>query len=144
MRLGLFVLSLFSVWPLIACADKEIIKASRCIVVDLQGQSGLLIVPILEEYADAHHMHADMTDPGNYRFKRKVGGLEYYEIMYTMGMGPHGAILTVFNYHDLVDEDVEKQFDEDLLGRVSHVAETASCESIPGFSVPVMYRELSR
>lgn len=94
-----------------ACDVMNGTVADRCIYVDLYGQKGKELIPILDAFAKAQGLVADKSHPISPSYERKVKTDVVADLVYTMGLGRFGAELTLFRFDKSRSADLLDLFD---------------------------------
>lgn len=130
------VLLLFST----ACHTMAKATAERCVLVDLQQEQGRQLLPLLDAFAKSHDLASEMSHPISPKYQRASEGRPTAEVMYRMGMGRFGAVLTLFRYDSTLNEDLLLAFDGFVESQIATRYKVTQCADVPGFQVPVAYR----
>lgn len=77
--------------------------AERCVLVDVHGEEDQALIPWLDAFASEHRLMPEKAHPLAFRYQLFVVERLVAEITYRIGMGPHGAVLTLFRYDGIVE-----------------------------------------
>lgn len=114
--------------------------AERCVLIDLQQEKGRELLPLLDSLAEENGLVVERSHPVNLKYQRISGRRIDAEIMYTMGMGRFGAVLTLFRYDTEINAELLSTFDSFIESQIARTYKVARCVDVPEFQIPESYR----
>lgn len=114
--------------------------AERCVLIDLQGQAGKKLIPMLDTFAEAHGLIPDKSHPISPSYERREGKSVYADLIYTIGMGRFGAELSLFRFDPSRNADLVAAFDVFVQQRIAPKYKVTRCADTPDYQLPEVYR----
>lgn len=139
-HLAAIVLAAVCIFFTTACHSMTRTIAERCVLIDLHGEQGRELIPWLDAFASQRRLTSDKSNPVVTRYQAHDGQRLVAEINYTIGMGPHGAVLTLFRYDETLNEELPAAFDVFVQEEIAPRYKVTQCADVPGFKTPETYR----
>ena len=123
-----------------ACHPMTRTIAERCVLIDVHGEQDQELIPGLDAFATEHLLTPDRSHPLASRYQAHDGQRLVAEMNYRIGMGPHGAVLTLFRYDEKLNEGLPKDFDVFVQEEIAPRYKVTQCVDVSGFKTPEIYR----
>jgi len=135
-RLPLLVMCFFSA----SCSAMTATVAERCVLIDLQGEAGKQLIPVLDGFAENHELVVDKSHPISPSYERREGEQLIADLVYTIGMGRFGAELSLFRFDNERSGDLIEAFDTLVEEEIRPKYKVTACAEVDGYELPVVYR----
>ncbi len=140
MRYAILLLVLTSTLVTTSCHAMTSTIAERCVLVDLQQARGRELLPLLEQFAQAHDLEPELSHPIHPRYIRGAKERSRAEVAYRIGLGEFGAALTLFRFDQTQDADLPAAFDRFVELELASRYKVTRCADVPDFEIPSIYR----
>lgn len=138
--LSTVVLTLVCIFLTSSCHSMTRTVAERCVLVDVHREEDQELIPWLDAFASEHRLMPEKSHPLAARYQLFVAQRLVAEIDYTVGMGAHGAVLTLFRYDETLNEGLPAAFDAFVQKEIAPRYKVTQCADVPDFQTPETYR----
>lgn len=137
LRVRLVVAGIFSILAVNACGARGDGVAERCLLIDLQREAGVELLPYLQTFAKANGLDAAEASV-IFDFVLRQNDKRVADIIYRVGMAEFGAQLAFFRIDKETAVELLTEFDKFVETEINTRYSVRRCEDVPDYGIPAI------
>lgn len=132
------------VFAIPACAGRSNpAVAEVCVAIAAEAGAQAALVALFNQFSATHGLYADESHPQAVRYSDQPKLADRDELVlinFRMGMGPHGAVLSLHRFDQAQNEPLMHELTTFLAEHVVPRHKVTDCREIEGFELPKAWR----